>query len=116
MDFSITFIKKFFSGIYLVSPILMLLVTIIIILGLLVGRLEYWKKFDSLYWASITALTVGYGDIRPNKKRSRVMAVFIALLGIMLTGIIVAITVETASRAFQQEVAPEIFKQPLSNQ
>lgn len=101
MDFSITFIQLFSKGIYLISPLLIMLCLIIVALGLIAGRVESWTKFDALYWAFITALTVGYGDIRPLMKRSKILAVIIAWLGIMLAGLLVALTVEIASRAFQ---------------
>lgn len=107
MEFSITFVRLLFWGLSLVSPILMMLFLLIIALGLTAGRIESWKRADALYWAFITALTVGYGDIRPTRRPARLLAVLIAILGIMLTGIIVAITVEAASRAFEAHVALE---------
>jgi len=87
----------------------------VVALGLIVGRIESWTKFDSLYWAFITALTIGYGDIKPTKKRSRVLSVLLGTLGIMLTGILVAITVEAASSTFEIHVSPsQIHKIRLS--
>jgi voltage-gated potassium channel len=79
-------------------------------LGQLVGKIENWGKFDTLYWSFITALTVGYGDIRPLKKRSKALAVIIALLGIMFTGVFVAITVESASRALNKHIDPNVIQ------
>jgi len=110
MEFSITFIKILFAGIYLLFPTILILFTTIMILGQIVGRLESWPKFDALYWALITALTVGYGDIRPQKNASRVFSIFIAILGIMLAGILVAITVEAASKAFEMHSDPAILE------
>ena len=75
--------------------------------GLIVGRIESWTKFDSLYWAFITALTIGYGDIRPLKKRSKIISISLGTLGIMLSGILVAITVEASSGAFKIHIDPE---------
>ena len=110
MEFSITFIQIFFLGVYLLTPILLLLCFIIVILGQVVGRIEHWGKFDTLYWSFITAFTVGYGDIRPLKKWSKALSIFIALLGIMLTGIFVAITVESASKAFNRHIDPSVIQ------
>jgi voltage-gated potassium channel len=43
-------------------------------------------------------------DIRPLKKVSKVLSVFIALVGIMLTGIMLAVTLNTVSVAFEKHV------------
>lgn len=110
MDFSISFVQILLWGMYLIAPILLLLCTIIVALGLIVGHLESWKKFDALYWAFITALTVGYGDIKPLRKISRMLSVVIAWLGIMLGGVIVAITVEATSSAFELHIDPDVIK------
>lgn len=91
-------------------PLITLLLTIIISLGLIAGRIESWTKFNSLYWALITAFTVGYGDIRPLTRKSKVLSIFIAMTGIIFTGLIVAMTVEVASIAFEKSVDPEILK------
>ena len=111
MEFTFAFIKLFLFGIYLVSPLLALFSFVIIILGLLVCRLEQWKIFDGLYWSFITATTVGYGDIRPLKKRSKVLAVCIAFLGLMFTGIIVAVTLNTSSVAFEMHVDQGVLEE-----
>lgn len=109
MELSITFIQIFFWGIYLITPLLLLLCFGILMLGQIVGRIECWSKFDALYWSFITALTVGYGDIRPLKKKSKTLSVFVALLGIMFIGIFVAITVEAASQTFKRHHDPRMF-------
>lgn len=110
MTFTITFIKLFFWGMYLIFPILIMLLSVISILGLIVGRIESWTRFDALYWAFITALTVGYGDIRPVSKISRIISIVIAMTGIICTGIIVATTVEITSVAFEKNIDPEVLK------
>ncbi|WBX95218.1 potassium channel family protein [Pseudoxanthomonas mexicana] len=46
--------------------------------------------FTTLYFSAITALTVGYGDISPGTAIGRVLAVALGLLGIVLTGVVVA--------------------------
>lgn len=111
MEFTVSFIRLFFWSIYLIAPLLVFLSIVIIVLGQIVGRLEKWRKFDGLYWSFITATTVGYGDIRPLKKVSKVLSVLIALVGIMLTGIIIAVTLNTASIAFEKHINKSAIEQ-----
>jgi voltage-gated potassium channel len=64
-----------------------------------VGRQEGWSRFDSFYWSFITATTVGYGDLRPVKRKSKVVAIIIAFLGLTLSGIVIAVAVQAATLA-----------------
>ena len=100
MEFTFQFIKFFIYGLGLAAPLLISLSLLIIILGQVVGARESWSRFDSLYWAFITATTVGYGDIRPIARLSRIFSVLVALTGIIFTGIIVALALNAASVAF----------------
>jgi voltage-gated potassium channel len=102
MAFSFHCIKIFFMSLYMLAPILSFLGVIIVFLGQIVGRTEGWTKFDSVYWSFVTASTVGYGDIRPMKKVSKMISIAIALIGIMFTGIIVAVTVNTTKIALEE--------------
>jgi voltage-gated potassium channel len=87
----IQFLKIYALGIYYTSPFLIALVSTISFLGILVGRKEKWTLYDSLYFAFITATTVGFGDFHPKKPGPKLLSIFIALFGLLLTGIIVAI-------------------------
>lgn len=108
MDFTFSFLKTFLYGLYYTAPLLLLIMLTTICLGQIVGHIESWKRFDALYWSFITATTVGYGDIRPTYRTSKVLSVLIALTGLILTGIIVAIAVRSATYAFNIHV--DFFK------
>lgn len=82
-------------------PLLLGLGLIIAGLAITVGRQEGWSLGDSLYFGFITATTVGYGDFRPTHARGKFLAVVIALVGLVMTGIIVALAVQAASITFQ---------------
>ena len=107
MEFTYVFLHQFFYGIYLTLPLLILLLLLVIALGQWVGRIEHWDKFTAFYWSFITALTIGYGDIRPLEKSTRLLSILIGLLGIMFTGIIVAITVAATRNALQTIIGGE---------
>ena len=86
-------------------PILLSLAILIVVLGQFVGRHERWSRFDSFYWSFVTATTVGYGDIRPTKRGSRIVAIVIATLGLVWTGILIAIAVRAVTIAMQAHVS-----------
>jgi voltage-gated potassium channel len=100
MDFTFLFLTQFFKGLVFVWPLLISLGLFITLLGHIVGRLESWDKFDAIYWAFITATTVGYGDIRPISRSAKVLSVFIALTGMVFTGIMVALAVNAVTDSY----------------
>jgi hypothetical protein len=102
MDFSISFVMHFMYGLYLIGPLLIFLLLIIVGMGQYVGRVERWTRFDAFYWSLITAMTVGYGDIRPTRKASKSLSLVIAFTGLVLSGITVAIALQAATLAFHE--------------
>ncbi len=96
---TITFLKQFGFGLWLGLPLLLSLAAAIAVLGLVAGKKEGWSRFESVYWSFVTATTVGYGDFRPAHRVSRVIAIMIALLGLTMTGILIAVAVHAATLA-----------------
>ena len=50
--------------------------------------------WQGIYFAFITGLTIGYGDLAPRHVVTRLLAVTIRFLGILLTGVVAALTVK----------------------
>ena len=67
------------------------------LLGAVVGLVEGWGVGPGVYFAFITGLTVGYGDLVPTGALTRTLSVVIGFCGIALTGLVAALAV----RAFQ---------------
>ena len=99
---TIIFLRDFVLGLWLMFPLLFVLLATITLLGHLVGRREGWSRLDSFYWAFVTATTLGYGDLRPAQPRSKIFAILIAFLGLILTGIVIAVAVQATSRALTE--------------
>jgi voltage-gated potassium channel Kch len=79
-----------------------LLLLTILLIGYAVGKLENWDNFDAIYFAFVTATTLGYGDFRPKRRYSKLLAIALALIGIMFTGMIVAIALHAGNFAFEE--------------
>ena len=100
MDFTLYFLELFFNDLLYASPIIIFLIVLICVIGLIIGRIEGWSRSDALYHAFINATTVGYGDFPPTKRRSKTLAILLAFIGLIFTGIVVAIAIHAADYAF----------------
>jgi voltage-gated potassium channel len=56
----------------------------------------------AVYFAFITGLTVGYGDIVPSTAIGQIIAVLLALVGILFTGVVVAVAVQSVRHAWEE--------------
>jgi voltage-gated potassium channel len=102
MEFTQDFTFYFINGLVLAWPLLGSMALLISLAGVIVGKRESWEVFDSIYWAFITATTVGYGDIRPLYRLSKILAILIALQGMVFTGIMVALAINAAEISFEK--------------
>jgi hypothetical protein len=91
------FLGGFMFGLRVVGPILSALLLLIVALGLIAGFSEGWRVADSIYFAFISGLTIGYGDLAPKTFLARSLAIVIGMCGIVLTGLVAAIAVEALS-------------------
>jgi hypothetical protein len=87
------FLLAFGHGLRIVWPILSGILVWQLVLGLLVTWLERWSLGDGLYFAFVTGLTIGYGDLVPRQPLTRFLAILIGLFGVVLTGLIAAVAV-----------------------
>ncbi len=97
-----TFYRELAKSLGYVWPILSLLFAIMAGLGLVVARLEGWRLFDGLYFAFVTGLTVGYGDLVPKSGLARGLAIVIGFNGILLTAIFAAVGVRALESATRE--------------
>ena len=93
------FLAGLFSGLGVVWPILSALLGLIVAAGLVVGRIEGWSVQESIYFAFVSGLTIGYGDLAPKSLLARVLAIFIGLCGVLVTALVAAIAVKALTAA-----------------
>ena len=104
MEFTLDFLWNLAALLWHVLPLFIGLGAIIATLSIWVGHKEHWSATDSLYFGFITALTVGYGDLRPTRVMNKFIAVLIALFGLITSGILVAIAVEAVAVTFRARI------------
>jgi Ion channel len=88
------FVAHLGASLRVVWPILSGLLVVIVALGIVIGRIEGWSLTDSIYFAFISGLTIGYGDLVPKAPLARMLAVAIGMIGILMTGLVAAIGVQ----------------------
>lgn len=109
MEFTFHFARIFASDLVHAGPILVFLLLLIVLIGVRIGRLEDWPLSDALYHAFINATTVGYGDLRPTRRRSKLWAVLLAFVGLIFTGMLVATALHAADYAYGKVYEVEGF-------
>lgn len=89
------FVAGLLTGLRVVWPILSGLLGLILALGFVVGVFEGWSIQESIYFAFVSGLTIGYGDLAPKTLLTRVLAVLIGVCGVLLTALVAAVAVKT---------------------
>ena len=91
------FLKRLFAELKVVWPIISALLLIMTALGLVIGLIEGWSVSESIYFAFVSGLTIGYGDLAPKTVATRLLALVIGACGILLTGLVAAMAVRALS-------------------
>lgn len=89
-----SFAAGLYAGLRVVWPILSMLLGLIVALGLVVGTIEGWSVNDSIYFAFVSGLTIGYGDLAPTTLVTRALAIVIGVCGVLVTALVAAIAVK----------------------
>jgi hypothetical protein len=94
-----SFVVGLLAGLRVVWPILSALLGLIVALGITVGLLEGWSLQESLYFAFVSGLTIGYGDFAPKTLLARVLAILIGVCGVLVTALLAAVAVKALTAA-----------------
>jgi hypothetical protein len=87
------YLSSIADGLHVTWPILSSLLMVQAGLGAIIGMIENWGIWQGIYFAFITGLTIGYGDLVPRQPLTQVLAVAIGFSGIALTGLVAALAV-----------------------
>jgi voltage-gated potassium channel len=97
------FCFHFWVGVHLLRHILTGLIVVLLLLALVIWWAEHKSFGDAVYLTLITGLTVGYGDISPVTLVGRTASILAALVGVIVTGIYVAIATNAVSRCVKEK-------------
>lgn len=69
--------------------------------GILISRFDKMPLEDAIYYAFSTAFKAGFGNLTPKSRGGKIIAIWIAFLGIVLAGVFVAIAVKSLETAMR---------------
>lgn len=99
-----SFLLGMIRGLHVVWPVLSAIIGLIVVLGVVVGLCENWSILDSIYFAFVTGMTIGYGDLTPKTPFGRALAIFIGACGILLTALVAAVAVKALTGAVAHDI------------
>jgi len=100
--FTLRFLELFVTGLFMVSPILFFLLGLLLLIAKLTCRIEKWHSYSkAFYFIMITALTIGYGNTVPKTRNGRFLSLLSGFVGVILTGVIVSIALNSVMIAWQ---------------
>jgi len=104
MRIFLQFSARFLRIIWLARGVVIILWLCLVIGAAAITYVENIPFGKALYFSFVTGLTIGYGDIVVKTPFGKVIAILIALIGVIFTGLIVAAAVESVRKTFQQSL------------
>ena len=94
------FLENFLRVIWHFRIISFGLLIIMVIGAVPIALVEKIPFGDAIYFAFVTGLTIGYGDIVMKTTIGRCVALFLGFIGVLFTGLIIAGAVEAVRRTY----------------
>ena len=99
----ITFARHFIRYAFYLRGVLVGLLVLILLGGFTVSRVEGLELGEGIYFAFITGLSIGYGDITPSTAWGRVISVSIGLIGMIFVGLTVAVATRALADSIREK-------------
>ncbi len=96
------FFSRLIGGLRVVWPIISFLLMLSITLGFFVGIIEGWSIDESIYFAFVSGITIGFGDFVPTGLLARALTIGIGFCGLLLTALLAAVAVKALGVITQQ--------------
>lgn len=65
-------------------------------------EIEQVTDLDALYWVAATITTVGYGDISPTHPSTKIMAIFLMVIGVAVMGYINGVIISSVMKQYHE--------------
>ena len=98
----VSFARHFFRAIWHVKAVILTLIVLMVAGAVAVTLVEKMPLGDTLYFAFVTGLTIGYGDIVVKTPFGRLVALLIGFVGILFTGLMVAVLVYAVRESLEE--------------
>jgi len=92
------------------------LAVLIFVPGIVIGHFEKWALHESIYYSIITATTVGYGDLSPKNKWTRLAACFYLPLCVTIMASIFSKITSVYLEKKTKDAEEEFFQRRLTRQ
>ena len=97
-----SFTYHFFRIIWHFRSLNLTLFALIVINGWAISYVEKMPLGDAMFFAFITGLTIGYGDIVVKAPVGRILAVLIGFIGVLFSGLVVAAALRAVGETFHE--------------
>jgi len=94
------FFQHFLRVVWYLRSLYLVLIGSILAGGVAIAAMEKISIGEAVYFAFITGLTVGYGDLVPHTGTGRFISVLLGLVGIVFTGLVVAGATHAVQKAW----------------
>ncbi len=101
-----SFTDSFFHAVWHVKSIILGLLALVVTGAWALAAVERMPFADALYFAFVTGLTIGYGDIVMKTPVGRWVALLIGFIGILFTGLVVAVLVYAVRESITESQNP----------
>ena len=91
------FLRNIWVIAHFLRGILLCMCVVLILLAVILTNVERMSFGEAIYFTLITGLTVGYGDVTPMTASGKAISVFTAFVGVIATGIYVAVATKAVS-------------------
>ena len=103
----ISFMHVFIRTAWHLRSVFLAIFALIIVGAVVIAGLEKMPIGEALYFAFITGLTIGYGDIVATTTLGRIMSVLLGLVGVLFTGLVIAVAVRAVRDAWEKTQKPD---------